>query len=414
MDLNGVEHIQFNALGGADTVTVNDLTGTNVNQVAVNLAGSGGGGDSQLDSVIVNGTNNADMIGIASSGSSVVINGLAAKTTVSGTDAALDKLTVNGLGGDDVINTSGLHAGQINLTINGGAGNDLIIGSAGDDLVTGGTGADTALLGAGDDTFVWNPGDGSDIVEGQTGIDTLAFNGANVSEKIDISANASRARLTRDVANIAMDLNGMQAIDVTARGGADTLTVGDLTGTVVTNVNLDLSGTPGSGIGDGQVDTVVLNATSANDVITVMNSGGSIIVSGLSATVAISGFDATDQLVINGLGGDDVITASGLSGIQLTANGGDGDDVLIGGASPATLSGGAGDDVLIGASGADVLDGGSGDNIVIENGPAPSAAIGMLSPLAPSSFVATDPAHGVSPPADPRASHGALLAPPHA
>jgi Ca2+-binding RTX toxin-like protein len=29
------------------------------------------------------------------------------------------------------------------------------------------------LLGAGDDTFVWNPGDGSDVVEGQDGNDTL-------------------------------------------------------------------------------------------------------------------------------------------------------------------------------------------------------------------------------------------------
>ena len=33
MDLNGVEHINFNALGGADTITVNDLTGTGVTQV---------------------------------------------------------------------------------------------------------------------------------------------------------------------------------------------------------------------------------------------------------------------------------------------------------------------------------------------------------------------------------------------
>ena len=57
-------------------------------------------------------------------------------------------------------------------------------------------------MGAGDDTFVWNPGDGSDIVEGQDGIDTMLFNGANIAEKIDISANGSRVRFTRDVANI--------------------------------------------------------------------------------------------------------------------------------------------------------------------------------------------------------------------
>ena len=66
------------------------------------------------------------------------------------------------------------------------------------------------LGGTGDDTFVWNPGDGSDTVEGQDGTDTLQFNGANINEKIDISANGTRARFTRDVANITMDINSVE------------------------------------------------------------------------------------------------------------------------------------------------------------------------------------------------------------
>ena len=40
-----------------------------------------------------------------------------------------------------------------------------------------------ALMGAGDDTFFWDPGDGSDIVEGQDGADTMLFNGANVADR---------------------------------------------------------------------------------------------------------------------------------------------------------------------------------------------------------------------------------------
>ena len=32
--------------------------------------------------------------------------------------------------------------------------------------MNGGRGNDTALLGNGNDTFIWNPGDGSDVVEG--------------------------------------------------------------------------------------------------------------------------------------------------------------------------------------------------------------------------------------------------------
>ena len=71
--------------------------------------------------------------------------------------------------------------------------------------------------------------------------------------------------------------------------------------------------------------------------------------------------------MINGLGGDDVIDASGLSGMLLAADGGDGNDVLIGSAGDDFLSGGAGDDVLIGGPGLDILDGGTGDNVVIQS-----------------------------------------------
>jgi Ca2+-binding RTX toxin-like protein len=415
MDLNSVEHIQLATLGGADTVTVGDLTGTGANLVSVNLAASNGGGDGQADNVIVNGSNNADPVSLVSSGSSVFVMGLSTQTIVSGADAG-DTLTINGLGGDDVINAGGLRPGQVNLIINGGDGNDRIGGSGGNDTVIGGRGNDFAQLGAGDDTYIWNPGDGSDTVDGQAGNDTLQFDGANVSEKIEISANGSHARLTRDVANITMDLDSVENIDVTALGGADTLTVDDLTGTGVKNVNFDLSGTPGSGIGDGQPDTIVINGTSSADVINVSSSGGVITVAGLAATVTITGADAADdRLVINGLGGDDVIVASGLTGIQLTANGGDGDDVLIGSPGNDILTGGLGDDVLIGGPGNDVLDGGPGDNILIQD-----SAVALNAPAAmewhfpESSFATTASTHGIASLTSPPTTQPTLLAHPHA
>ena len=295
MDLNGMEHIQLATLGGADTITVNDLTGTDVDQVGVNLAATGGASDGLADNVIVNGGNTADAIQISTRGSSVVVNGLAARTTVSGMDPSLDRLTVNGLGGDDTIDASHLHAGQINLTINGGDGNDTIKGSAGDDTVIGGRGNDVALLGGGNDTYVWNPGDGSDTVDGQAGADTLVFNGANVNENITISANGSHASFFRDVGNVTMDLNSMETIDFNALGGADTINVNDLTGTGVKNVNIDLASPSGSGVGDGQADTIIINATSGDDMISISSSGGVITVSGLAETVRITGAEAAND-----------------------------------------------------------------------------------------------------------------------
>ncbi len=431
MDLNQVEHIQLTAAGGADTIVVNDLTGTDLTQVAIDLsapAGSGQG-DGAPDTVIVNGTAGDDHVNVASSGASVVVNGLAAKVTLAGTEGALDSLTVNGLAGNDTINASTLKAGQVNLTINGGAGDDIITGSQGDDLVIGGQGSDTARLGAGNDTFVWNPGDGSDTVDGQAGADTLLFNGANINENIDISANGGHARLARDVANITMDLDNIETIDLHTLGGADTITVSDLSKTDVGKVRIDLGATGGGG--DGQADTIVLNATSDDDAITVTNNNGMVTVSGLAAEVTISNFEANDRIVINGLGGDDVIQASGLTGMLLTADGGDGDDVLIGSAGADILSGGAGDDVLIGGGGQDVLDGGPGNNIVIQsptvapmssNGTGTVAAadgshaanLALLGQFMASSFVTAGDGHVGSPIPDQPLSQPPLLTQPHA
>jgi Ca2+-binding RTX toxin-like protein len=420
MDLDGVEHIQVNALGSADTITVNDLTGTDAKQVAIDLsspAGSGQG-DGAADTVTVNGTAGNDHISIASSGSSVVVNGLAARVSITGAEPGNDSLLVNGGAGNDTINASALNAGQINLTINSGAGDDTITGSAGNDIVIGGTGNDVASLGAGDDTFIWNPGDASDTVQGQAGFDTLRFNGSNIDEKIDISANGSHARLSRDVANVAMDLNGIERIQLNTLGGADTVTVNDLTRTDVTQVGIDLGAQPGTAGGDGAADTIVINGTNGNDAITVTNNNGVVTISGLAEEVTISNFEANDRIVINGLGGDDAITATGLTGMLFTANGGDGNDILVGSPGNDVLNGGNGDDVLIGGPGQDVLDGGPGNNILIQSattgGGSPDSAA-LLAQFMASTFVPAGDGESGTPVADALGSQQQpLLTQPHA
>src|SRR5262249_36811773 len=178
---------------------------------------------------------------------------------------------------------------------------DMLLEGDGADLVVGNRGDDVASLGAGDDVFVWNPGDGNDIVEGQAGFDRMLFNGANIAEKIDISANGPRVRFTRDIATVTMDLNGVEGIDFNAKGGADTITVNALSGTGVPQVNLDLAGTPGSGIGDGAADSVIVNGTAGADVIGIASANGEVVVSGLAAQVRFKGIDAgTDRLEVNG------------------------------------------------------------------------------------------------------------------
>jgi Ca2+-binding RTX toxin-like protein len=367
MDLDDVEEIDFRALGGSDNIVVGDLSGTDMTNIALDLRGPAGGGDGAADAVTVNGTNGADTFGAAGDAGGVNVFGLHAAVDIFFQEVANDRLTLNALGGDDVIDATSLEADGIQLTMNGGLGNDLFLGSEGNDFINGGDGDDVALMGAGDDTFAWNPGDDNDTLEGQDGFDRMIFNGANAAENIDIAANGGRVRFFRDVANVVMDLNDVEGIDFHAQGGADTVVVNDLSGTDVTEINLNLATLIGGG--DLAADSVIVQGTSGDDVALVVGDANGTSVLGLAAQINITGAEsANDRLTINALAGDDVVEASSLaaSAIQLTADGGDNDDILIGGEGNDTLLGGVGDDVLLGGPGLDVLDGGPGDDVEIQ------------------------------------------------
>jgi hypothetical protein len=245
------------------------------------------------------------------------------------------RIVVRALGGDDTVTvdeSNGVFTDRIPTTLDGGAGNDrlvggkgaeTLIGGAGNDTVDGNGGADTALLGAGDDTFVWNPGDGSDIVEGQAGTDRMVFNGAAAAENFDLSANGSRLRLFRNVGNITMDTAGVEQVDLDPLGGADQVTVNDLTGTGVTGVNVDLSGFGGN-TGDGAADDVIVNGTAGNDAIAVSGSAGAVQVAGLAATVSINHPEfGNDRLDVNTGAGTDTVDSAALGAglIPLFVNG---------------------------------------------------------------------------------------------
>jgi Ca2+-binding RTX toxin-like protein len=366
-DLNDVETIELAARGGSDGVVVGDLSGTDATEVRVDLAGGAGAGDGQTDTVTFVATNGPDAIGIAGEGTGVRVAGVQADLLVSSPEAALDRLVVQALGGDDDVDATAPGTEAIQLVVNGGLGVDEFTGGAGDELFTGGDGDDTALLGPGDDTAVWNPGDDDDTIEGEDDFDTLLFHGANVAETIHVAANGERASFTRSVASVVTDLAGVEAIDYRALGGADLVIVHDLSGTDVAVVDVALG--QANGTGDGQPDSVLINGTPGDDVVQVVGDAGEIGVLGLTAQVNLSGPEsALDSLNVFAGGGQDAIDASALAApsLQLLADGEAGHDVLIGGDGGDVLIGGEGDDVLVGGPGLDVLDGGDGDNVLIQ------------------------------------------------
>jgi Ca2+-binding RTX toxin-like protein len=235
------------------------------------------------------------------------------------------KIVLNARGGADVARideVNGVFTDTIPTKINGEDGGDTLLGGSGAETLRGGNGADSldgnigsdrAVLGAGDDVFVWDPGDGSDVVEGQDGADAMRFNGADVAEQVELSANGSRLKFFRTQGAITMDTAGVERVDFNALGGADLVTVNDLTGTDVDAVNVDLAGTLGGVTGDGAADNVVVNATNGVDTIFVEGDGDSLKVSGLAAAVQILRSEfANDRLDINTLAGNDRVDADGL------------------------------------------------------------------------------------------------------
>lgn len=346
-----------------------------------------------------------------------------------------DRIVVEGGSGDDTIRIdeiNGMFTDTELTTINGGRGNDTLLGGSGaetldggpgNDTIAGRRGADVVLMGDGDDTFVWNPGDGSDVLEGQAGTDTMVFHGANVGESFELSASGSRLRFFRDVGLVDLDVNGVERIDLDVRGGADSVVVKDLTGTGVAEVNVDLAALPGSTDADGQPDSVVVQGTLAADTIDISADAGRVVAHGLAAQVRVKGCEREDRLVfdgvgqdmvnvngsegadvmdvtfssvpgyarvlatgfsasvdvsgaltlsVNGLGGPDTITgATGLSslGIPMIIDGGRGDDTITGGGINLLL-GGPGNDTFVWnpGGGSDVIDGQGGQDVLVFHG----------------------------------------------
>ncbi len=365
LDSGGVERLDIAPLGGDDTLTLGDVAGTGVQEVHPDLAGGS-------DRLILDGTSKDDIVNaISATAGRTSIIGLPAFVDVVNADPASDELTINGLAGNDRIDASGT-ANAFKLVADGGPGNDNLFGGSGADTLSGGDGndfvdgrrgADVVNLGAGNDLVSMRAGDGRDTLEGQSGTDAISFSGTAAGEQFDVSAAGQRARLSVGGA-VAVDAGGVETLSVFSFGGADRLGVGDLSGSGLTLVDASLFdfAVPG-----GNQDVVRVDGTGADDKVTAAGDASVINVTGLSAKVRLTGTAAAgDRLEINGLAGIDTIDSTGLppAEMQFRADGGAGDDVLLGGDGDDVLSGGDGADVVFAGSGDNVGFGGSGDDIL--------------------------------------------------
>jgi Ca2+-binding RTX toxin-like protein len=356
-------------------------------------------------------------------------------------------IVVNAGDGNDTVNASALANGRYTaLTINGGAGDDLltggaggdtVIGDAGNDRVIGGpnpaTSLDTLLGGDGNDQLVWNNGDGTDIATGDNGNDEVEVNGAPTAGDVFTLAPADQVaqpgvaifkrdnlvRFTMTITAERLTVNGLGGADtfapeagvaggtaaltsVTLNGGsgADALTGTD--GADVVNGGEDIDTLDG-GAGDDRIagdrgndamsggagddvlvwnngdatdtnaggagfDRAEVNGAGAGDVSTLTPNGAGVTFTRTNLVPFAVAIDAaTEAVTANSLGGNDTLTISpGISPtISVVADGGIGDDTIVGGDEADSLFGSDGNDTLTGGAGVDLIDGGDGDDTLM-------------------------------------------------
>jgi Ca2+-binding RTX toxin-like protein len=218
--------------------------------------------------------------------------------------------------------------GTRTVIVNGGDGSDSITvvarntelassglnGDAGDDVITGPDSNDTLTGGDGNDRLV--AGKGDDLMQGGAGNDTLVWNQGDGSDRAD-----------GQTGNDGSEVNGAATL-------GDAFTIDPVAG-----------------------GTVKLRRTNLGPFT----------------------FDAaTERFEVNGLGGDDSVTANnGVGAATLltvdggagadTVNGSEGADLILGGEANDVLSGGGGDDRIVGDRGADTMNGGTGDDTLVWN-----------------------------------------------
>ncbi|HET6949367.1 MAG TPA: hypothetical protein VFI47_03270 [Acidimicrobiales bacterium] len=244
-------------------------------------------------------------------------------------------ITMSGNAGGDVVSVSGsigeTGEGDAATTLNGNGGNDRLFATApgpvtvqagaGDDLVRGGEagiGRETISLGDGNDRFISSlntfVGDRSDVVDGGAGQDSLQAEGTFADEGLNLSAEAGKLVMRHNFRD-RIDADNVEDVRWIGFGGldaGDAVSVNDLTGTDVVRFTPDFSAGPGIARPNGSADNLTVRGTDGVDRITVTGSGSDLTVAGLTPLVTAVFVEPHDFLLIDTLGGNDVVDTSGL------------------------------------------------------------------------------------------------------
>ncbi|MCT4534613.1 VCBS domain-containing protein [Halodesulfovibrio sp.] len=383
---------------GKATTTI-DAQGHDVSNLVIGGTSADGGNviniknADQLNDLQIDGSNAADHITIEANSSNHVGGKYGGKNTI------------DGEGGDDVIDLSGVKSGSI--TVNAGADNDTVIAGGAKEIIDGGTGSDTvsyAGVNAGEGVEVTMRGANSvgaakggnaegdtltsveriigsehndrittdaglELVDGGAGYDRLTVTGSDSYNMSLSETDAANAEFGADI-----DFNNDGTSDLSAKnmndfhfdntGSGNDLNVNikvdnDITQYGNFTVHSDGKATTTIDAQGHDVSNLVIGGTSAagGNVINIKNADqlNDLQIDGSNAADHITieanssnhvGGKYGGKNTIDGEGGDDVIDLSGVKSGSITVNAGADNDTMIAGGAKETFNGGSGDDVV--------------------------------------------------------------------
>jgi len=247
---------------------------------------------------------------------------------------------ISGGAGDDHIEG---RAGDDHLS--GDAGNDVIQGGIGNDILVGGAGNDELQGGQGNDHYLFAAGSGVDLIQDESGSDTLSFTDAVPSEVVlrrdghDLVINRIA---TGDQIRVAGQFTYLAGVHGTTP--VESLLFADGTSWDIDQIKqMALAGTEIADEIFGHSDSDLINAGDGDDIV--------------------YGHDGDDEM--HGEAGDDTLYGGNDNDALY---GGVGNDVLYGDQGDDQLHGGDGNDTLHGGNGYDHLYGAAGDDHLYGNG----------------------------------------------
>lgn len=253
------------------------------------------------------------------------------------TSNGFGNVTISGAGDSDLLDFTGVTLTDI-TAINGGMGNDTIIGS--------------------DDDNVINGGDGSDRLSGGIGFDTIDGGGGNNvlngGSDDDVFLVGTKTSLNTYIGGSGFDTiqgNGDEAVIVLTTGslsGIESIVSGGFGVTIAGTTGVDVIDLRSVDIPDGEI--ALIDGKDGNDTIYGTNAN---VNSGSTGADTIAGGTGDDRIF--GGSGDDII------------EGGADFDYLDGGAGFDTVNGNLGDDMIV-ASGLDFLFGDEGNDTFLAKG----------------------------------------------